>query len=154
MRVMIPVTIIIVAFAGLFGMAVATMGTPEVQVHQMLTDEFIGEEVKVQGRIGAIESDVRPLRFTVVDKENPVQSITVEIDDVRPDIFDVGNDVAVIGTMREPGGRLAGNKIFTKCPSKYEAAEGERPGYGEGEGGYPSKPRAEPVPAKPAAPDA
>lgn len=134
MRVVLPVIIILAALAGLIGMAVATMGIPEVQVHQMTTSEFIGREVKVQGVIESIQSEVRPLRFTVRDKENPALTLEVEIDDVRPDIFEVNNDVAVVGSLAAPGERLSGTKIYTKCPSKYEAAEGAEGapgGYGE-----------------------
>lgn len=145
MRVVIPVVVILGALAGLIGMAVATMGTPEVYVHQMVSGEqFIGREVKVQGVIAAIHNDVRPLRFSVRDKEHPDQVLEVEIDDVRPDIFEVGNDVAVIGALSSRGGVLAGTKIFTKCPSKYEPAEGEEGAYGED--GSPQDPKAEPTP--------
>ncbi len=138
MRVLIPGIIIFIGFAGLIGMAVATMGIPEVQVHQVRSAEFANRELKVQGVISAIESEVRPLRFTVQDRERPTALLEVEIDDVRPDIFKVGNDVAVIGTYDSESGRLAGHKIFTKCPSKYEAEGGTGDAY-SAESSYPAK---------------
>ncbi len=127
MNTVIPGLLIACALGGLLFMAAREGAIPELQVRDLLAQAEAGTlkpgqgQVKVHGIISAIEQDHRPLIFSIRDKQNADQVITVEIDSARPDIFDLDKEVAVIVDYAGAS-RLKGDKIFTKCPSKYEAA--------------------------------
>jgi cytochrome c-type biogenesis protein CcmE len=80
-------------------------------------------KVKVHGIIERIESEKRPLRFTIRDKANADQKVPVFCDRSRPDTFQVDYDVAVEGKLDAASGEFKADQIYTKCPSKYEAEE-------------------------------
>lgn len=132
MKIWIPVVIIIGALGTLIGFSVYSMGYPEVQVAELITTEgedFSGRLVKLQGRIAAIHSETGTIHFDVSDKADPTKIVTVKVDGLRPELFKVGNDVAVDGVFDRAQGEMNGTKIYTKCPSKYEASKGEGMGY-------------------------
>ncbi|MEM7164374.1 MAG: cytochrome c maturation protein CcmE [Planctomycetota bacterium] len=132
MKIWIPIVMIIGALGTLIGVSVYSMGYPEVQVAELLApegSEFSGRQVKLQGRIAAIHSEFGIIHFDVSDKKDPSQVVSVKVDGLRPDLFKVGNDVAVDGVYDRAQGEMAGTKIYTKCPSKYEASKGESMNY-------------------------
>ncbi len=120
-RLAVPFLLIFGGLAGLVAMGVAQGGVPEAQVHQIVAGEFPDREVKVHGFLAAIESAERPLRFSVVDKENPELRIPVVCDRTRPDTFQETYDVAVQGRWDPEAKHFVADQIFSKCPSKYEA---------------------------------
>lgn len=60
--------------------------------------------------------------FTLLDKDNPGQTMKVSYRGAVPDTFKVGAEVIVEGGMADtPEGKVfTANTLITKCPSKYE----------------------------------
>ena len=123
MRLWIPITAIFSGLVLLLVTSLSALGIPEVPVRDLLTAEHDGQEIKLQGVLKAIHKETRPIRFDVCDREDDSLVVQIEVDDVRPDVFEVGKDVAVIGIFSAESRTMAGTKIFTKCPSKYEESE-------------------------------
>jgi len=123
MRVILPGLVIFGALTTLVIMGIIQGGIPELHVREVLAATDLSGEIKVQGVIHKIHSDDRPLRFDIEDKEVPGSIISVEVDDTRPDLFKVGNDVAVVGRYDTNTGQVLGDKIFTQCPSRYEGTD-------------------------------
>lgn len=156
-KIAVPGLLILVGMVGLIAMGILQGAIPEVGVQQISSPEYAGAEVRLLGVIHAIESDIRPMRFTIRDMKDPASHVVVEVDDHRPDIFKVDTDVAVVGRYDAGSGVFAGTKLFTKCPSKYEATggSGSVDVYGGAsapppEAGEPGAVPAEPPPALPA----
>ncbi|MEE8142402.1 MAG: cytochrome c maturation protein CcmE [Planctomycetota bacterium] len=123
MNIWAPALVIFLAVVGLITLGIVYGGIPELQVEQVLAGDYSGQEVKVKGIIMSIESEFRPLRFAIRSFNEPDAVMHVEIDDVRPDLYKVDTDVAVVGIFDTQKILLQGDKIYTKCPSKYEASE-------------------------------
>ena len=140
-KVLVPFVLIFAGLGGLIYMGVAQGGIPELQVQQLVAGEYADREVKVHGFLERIESDQRPLRFSVRDKEDPSVVIDVYADRTRPDTFQEEYDVAVQGRWDPTERRFVAEQIFTKCPSKYEAEAKE------GLGGPQQLPQGAPEPA-------
>jgi cytochrome c-type biogenesis protein CcmE len=130
MKLAIPMVLIGLGLVGLLVMGLVVGGVPELQVHQVLAGEYPDREVKVHGMILSIESEERPLRFTMHDREDRTSLLQVVADVSRPDTFQVTYDVAVLGHHDATAGVFRANKVFTKCPSKYEAEDEQAP-YGD-----------------------
>jgi cytochrome c-type biogenesis protein CcmE len=155
-KIAVPGLLILAGMVGLIAMGILSGAIPEVGVQQLSSPEFSGAEVRLLGVIHAIESDIRPMRFTIRDMKDPSSQVIVEVDDHRPDIFKVDTDVAVVGRYDSGTRVFAGTKLFTKCPSKYEATggSGSVDVYGSGSApppaiGEPAAAPAEPPPAAP-----
>jgi cytochrome c-type biogenesis protein CcmE len=123
MKVAVPGLLILIGMVSLIWMGIVQGAIPEVGVQGLQTGQFAGRQVRLQGVIEAIETDVRPMRFTIRDLQDPEVRYPVIVDDHRPDIFKPDTDVAVIGILDPETGVFEGTKIFTKCPSKYEASD-------------------------------
>ncbi len=123
MKLAIPVILIVLGLAGLIFMGIVQGGVPELQVTDVLEGAAPDREVKVHGRLARIDSSLRPLRFAVADKEHPGKTIEVICDATRPDTFQLTYDVAVQGRYDADKGVFRADKVFTKCPSKYEAED-------------------------------
>ena len=143
MKIAIPGVLILVGMIGLITMGVLQGAIPEIGVTQLSSGEFGGQTVRLLGVIDEIETDVRPMRFTIRDMADKEMTVVATVDDHRPDIFKVDTDVAVIGVYDVKTQAFEGTKIFTKCPSKYEAtdtmgegSEAARSGYGNDSSGY------------------
>lgn len=160
MKLWIPVVLILSGVGVLMAVSISQLGMPELQVREVLAAaspeqraEIEGKRIKLHGKIKKIHSETRPLRFDIHDKTDPDLVVTATIDSVRPDLFKVDNDVAVEGIFNPDTGALEGDKIYTKCPSKYVASEELGASDGEQGSSYGSyeKPAAQseetPVPA-------
>ena len=77
--------------------------------HSLITDD------KPDGH--KLEDILNSLRGDIIKRATKI------VDDHRPDIFKPDTDVAVIGILDPETGVFEGTKIFTKCPSKYEASD-------------------------------
>lgn len=154
MKLAVPGALILIGMIGLLAMGILEGAIPEVGVAELSAPENQEIEVRLIGVIQAIERDIRPMRFTVRDMKDPAALVQVEVDDHRPDIFKVDTDVAVVGRYHSASRTFSGTKIFTKCPSKYEAsdAKGSAETYGGGTAGGAAPespatpPAAQPVP--------
>ena len=152
-KIAVPGLLILAGMIGLIAMGILEGAIPEVGVRQLSSPEFAGAEVRLLGVIHQIESDIRPMRFTIRDMKDPQAQVIVEVDDHRPDIFKVDTDVAVVGRYDGEHRVFAGTKLFTKCPSKYEAtgASGSADAYGGGSAPPPADGSAPPTRAAPPA---
>lgn len=72
------------------------------------------------------ESDLRPyadqpgVRFRLLDKENPGQTMLVDYKGAVPDTFKPGAEVIVEGGLDTASRVFTAATLITKCPSKYE----------------------------------
>ena len=103
--------------------ALAGNSTPQLTPSQL--QGHVGKVSAVGKVVGPLRGDshsANGLRFgltNIVGKSGVVP--VVYHGDNPPPLFTVGRDVVVSGTYAS--GRLAGNDILTKCPSKYQAAK-------------------------------
>ena len=128
MKIWIPALLIILGLGGLITMGIIKGGIPEMPVRDLLAnaEEYQEGKIKISGVLKKIHQNTRPLKFDVCDREDKSLVVQVEVDDVRPDVFEEGKDIAVIGIFQSSDRSMVGTKIFTKCPSKYEASENLR----------------------------
>lgn len=92
------------------------------------SDRLVGQRVRVNGKIAGqsldIRSDRRWATFTLTGGE---ACLPVECRGPLPDNLKENIDVVVEGTLTRDG-VLRGEKVLTKCASKYEAVEGTSSG--------------------------
>ena len=65
------------------------------------------------------------LRFTVVDKENPSESVAVLYRGSVPDQFKDGREVVITGTLENGTFVARPDSLVTLCPSKFTDKEGD-----------------------------
>ena len=125
MRIWVPVSLIFLGLIALITMGVIQGGIPEVPVRTLLASpaEYSETKIKLQGVIKKIHRNSRPLEFEICDRENEELVVRAFVDATCPTVFDEGKDVAVEGIFDSVTGQIRGQKIYTKCPSKYEASE-------------------------------
>jgi cytochrome c-type biogenesis protein CcmE len=97
-------------------------------------EKFVGQRLRISGRIEPASLNVRSGRtlatFTLGGKTSSVQ---VSCKGPLPDNLAEDMDVVVEGTL-EQDGLLRGEKVLTRCASKYQADdEGRKPARGEQE---------------------
>lgn len=122
-KLVIPVALIGIGLATLMTVAIVQGGVPELQVGGVAGGDWKNRELKVHGLLASIERDQRPLRFTLKDKDDATKLMPVVAELNKPDTFQLEYDVAVQGRYDAAAGVFKAEKIFTKCPSKYEADE-------------------------------
>ena len=90
--------------------------------------------LRVAGRVSKdeISYEIEPkfnLKFSIQDpgSEKQKQSLAVEYNGIRPDMFAVGRDVIIDGDFKN--GTLYASKLLTQCPSKYEPPEPDNLDY-------------------------
>lgn len=123
-KLLVPGILIGLGITGLVTVGILEGGIPELQVRDAASAPP-GKQVKLHGLLASVEHDGRPLRFTLKDKEQPDRLVSVTYPRGKPDTFQVNYDVAVLGVYDKATNTVAADQIFTKCPSKYEALEGE-----------------------------
>jgi cytochrome c-type biogenesis protein CcmE len=103
--------------------AVAGSSTPQLTPSQLAG--HVGKVSAVGAVVGPLRGDSHSpdgLRFGLKNIQGRSGVVPVVYHgDSPPPMFAVGRHVVVSGTYA--GGRLTGNDILTKCPSKYEAAQ-------------------------------
>lgn len=97
---------------------------------------YVGQTVRIVGWVGKDkvrrelkQTDAGPVyvnHFDVVDKNQRVQ---VSYSDTLPDTFRHGSPVQVDG-LYNAAGQMEAHRVLTKCPSKYEAGQGQEAGQG------------------------
>lgn len=113
---------------------VVGMNRPGGMVYYMTVTEFMqqadpgGGEYRINGTVssGSIErlSTGMDVRFTMTDDET---SLPVAYHGVIPDTF-VDEAAVVVEGRLQGDGTFVAHTLLAKCPSKYEAAEGEAGG--------------------------
>jgi cytochrome c-type biogenesis protein CcmE len=120
--------IIALAVAGVLAVflvytALAGASTPDVTPSQLATQKpgKIALVGTVMGPITGDSHSAAGLRFRVrqIGKQGPIANVVYH-GDSPPPLFAAGRNVVVNGTYT--GGRVQGNGILTKCPSKYTAS--------------------------------
>lgn len=102
--------------------AVGGSSTPQYGVN-----EIAGKAgtIKVAGKVvGPITGDARSdagMRFSLIDIQNPGETVPVVYRGSVPDMFKVGRDVNATGKLE--GSTFVASGLTTKCPSKYTAEE-------------------------------
>jgi cytochrome c-type biogenesis protein CcmE len=91
-------------------------------------DQMSGKRLRVSGAVAAGSLSISPNRrgasFVLQGKEH---SLPVSCLGPLPDNLAEGIDVVVEGTI-QPDGCLQGQKVITRCASKYAPVEDSRPG--------------------------
>lgn len=87
----------------------------------LVTGSLIGESVDWNAR-------ETTLRFTIADMEQPNVYMDVVHYNVRPDNFDDEVIVILDGKYDLENNEFIGDRIRTRCPSKYEEEKQEHPG--------------------------
>lgn len=118
-KLLVPLVLIALGLVGLLAMGLAE-GIPEIQVREIAAGNYRDTTVKVHGILKEIQPGERPLRFTVRDKDRPDVEIPVWHAKGKPDTFQTEFDVACEGRWDAAENRFVAERIFTKCPSKYE----------------------------------
>lgn len=93
---------------------------PESEVQEALAGKAPSGDVKIHGVLHKVYLATGPLDFEMRDKANPDQLLRVKIMSDPPDTFELDRDVSVIAHYVPETGMWEGDKIYTKCPSKYE----------------------------------
>ncbi len=126
MKIWLPALVIVASVGTLITAGVIYGHIPEMQVHEVIEDPPLAEQkIKVHGILHSVQQ-VDPgldLEFILRDKKSPGLLLSIVTDEIRPEIFEVGKDVAVEGYFNPEKRRLDGTKIYTKCPSKYEESK-------------------------------
>jgi len=114
---------------------VVGMNRPGSMVYYLTVTEFLQQsdptagDYRVNGKVerGSIERlpTGEDVLFVMTDEEQDT-AIPVSYHGIIPDTFVDGAAVVVEGRLQDDGTFLA-HTLLAKCPSKYEAAEGEHP---------------------------
>ncbi|OIO00747.1 MAG: cytochrome c biogenesis protein CcmE [Desulfovibrionaceae bacterium CG1_02_65_16] len=119
----------LVLFLGGVGYLVATGVTKDsvyfLNVGEALaTDTAKLKQARLFGNVGA--QDIERLQpgpgvaFTLLDKDNPGQTLRVSYRGAVPDAFKAGAEVIVEGGLDATGKTFTASTLITKCPSKYQ----------------------------------
>lgn len=123
--IIVVAMLVIVAVAGSGG-AASSLGIDDV-----LTGDYEGRKVQVSGSVVAdsVTSDGSVAVFEIQPEEDSSgassasgETLTVSYDGALPATFGTGVVAICTGTVED--GRLSCSELVTKCPSKYESAEG------------------------------
>ena len=111
--------LVIVAIAGSGGAA------SSLSITDVLSGDYQGKKVQVSGSVVAdsLSSDGSTALFEIQPEDGDgSQTLAVSYDGALPATFGTGVVAICTGTMDD--GELAATELVTKCPSKYESAEG------------------------------
>jgi cytochrome c-type biogenesis protein CcmE len=122
-RLVIALSIAAVLAIFLLYTSIAGGGTPSIQPSQLRgrTDKVVLGG-RVIGPVTGTSRSAGGLRFRLRDPRGTA-SVPVVYHGSVPDLFKVGRDVAVTGTLRNGTFVSAPGTLLTKCPSKYTAAK-------------------------------
>ncbi|NTU90024.1 MAG: cytochrome c maturation protein CcmE [Actinobacteria bacterium] len=124
---LVIVTLLIVIIAVVVLAVVGSGGAAKtLTVSDALGGEYVGERVQVSGTVAedSYVSSGNGITFDVFDPEGDAKAILhVIYEGAVPATFGDGVTAICTGTVQEDGTLLA-SEMITKCPSKYESAEG------------------------------
>ncbi len=106
-----------------------------VSVGEFLDGDRNRPDLRVNGKVaqGTIQrlQEGQEVRFMMTDGD---RELAVHYEGVVPDTFVDRADVVVQGNLDDSSGVFEAHELFAKCPSKYEAADGEEGAYGTNDG--------------------
>lgn len=117
--IIVIVMLVIIAVAGSGGSAAS------LSIGDVLGGGYDGKKVQVSGSVVAdsLDSSGSAATFKIADEDDPGQELTVSYEGALPATFGTGVVAICTGTM-QGSDDLACTEMVTKCPSKYESAEG------------------------------
>lgn len=124
--------VILIAVVAVVIISGNTTGAYSSTVASVAKDEsLVGKRVKVSGTVVAASWDkqTNPMRFTIRDEKDTAESgptVKVVYSGGVPSTFGDGVVAIVTGELSADG-TVNANEMITKCPSKYESAEGALP---------------------------
>jgi cytochrome c-type biogenesis protein CcmE len=90
----------------------------------MVEPQYHDQRVRLRGKVGpdklAIDGPGLKAEFHLLGETGGAHDLPVSYHGAIPDLFKAGADVVVEGKLG-PGGVFQADKLFTKCPSKYDA---------------------------------
>jgi cytochrome c-type biogenesis protein CcmE len=120
-RIALVGAVFLSALVVLVWVGVVNASIPVLQVAELLSEEYKGGEVQVDGgKIAKIES-YAPLRFSVAAENDPKLAIAVASKVGVPENFKEGIKVSVRGEYDRDTKIFHAYKVSTQCPSRYEA---------------------------------
>lgn len=121
-RLLIAAVVIVAVFAAGVVFVVQRQGAYYIQVSDLATGRYDGENVKVGGVVlqSTIARDDDGVHFVMQDVTGEANTVKVTYAGQMPGTFAGGVDVVVLGTYRAAEGLVAAEQLQTKCPSKYE----------------------------------
>ena len=132
MRLIGVTAVILIAVAAIVLITGNKTGAYTATVGSVAKDaSLVGKRVKVSGAVvaGSWNKQSNPMRFTIrdeADKDGTGPSIRVIYTGSVPSTFGDGVVAIVTGEL-QAGGTVNANEMITKCPSKYESAQGALP---------------------------
>ncbi|MDR3641875.1 MAG: cytochrome c maturation protein CcmE [Humidesulfovibrio sp.] len=119
----------LVLFLGGVGYLVATGVTKDsvyfLNVGEALaTDTAKLKQARLFGNVAA--AGIEPMQpgpgvsFTLLDKDNPSETLRVSYRGAVPDAFKAGAEVIIEGGLDSTGKTFTASTLITKCPSKYQ----------------------------------
>ena len=123
-------------------LSVVAFKSPGASLIRFTPDKLLADQggasagVQVDGWVAEgterYDIDLQELRFQVRDAKKTAFIDVVYREGLKPDSFKEGQGVVVSGHYNRASNTIEASKLMTKCPSKYEAADGS---YAESEGG-------------------
>ena len=88
-----------------------------------------GQSVQVKGRLveGSFERSGDGGTLATFQLEENGAQIIASYDGVLPDLFFNPHSEIVLGGVYEPGGGFVADRVYVKCPSKYQSLEVDNP---------------------------
>lgn len=122
---LVLVGLIVIVVAVVLFVVLGSGGTARaLSVSDAASGSYDGKKVQISGTVvdGSYTTQGATALFEVADDANPDATLAVSYDGALPATF--GNGVTAICTGTVSGSALACSELVTKCPSKYESAEG------------------------------
>lgn len=123
-RLVIVGLVIVIVAVVLFAVLGSGGTAASLSVAQAASGDYEGKKVQVSGAVvqDSYANSGSTAVFTIADADDPTATIAVSYTGAMPATF--GNGVTAICTGTLVGDTLACSTLVTKCPSKYESAEG------------------------------
>lgn len=130
-RKLIVLGVVLLAAFAYFGFTAFQTATSFYLTVDELVESDVGpgQSVQVKGRLvdGSFSRDsANSTLATFFLEENGVQ-LSATYDGVLPDLFFNPHSEIVLGGTYEPDGGFTANRVYVKCPSKYQSLEVENP---------------------------
>lgn len=116
--------IVVVVAVVLFVVLGSGSNAKAMSVQDAASGNYDGKKVQVSGAIvdDSYTTQGIDTTFAISDENDPAQTLAVSYEGALPATF--GNGVIAICTGTLNDGALSASEMVTKCPSKYESAEG------------------------------
>lgn len=122
-RLMVAGGIIVIAMLVIAAIAGSGGAASSLSIDDVLKGDYEGKKVQVSGAVAADSIAGEGTRATFeIEAEDGGARLAVAYEGALPATF--GTGVVAICTGTVEGGALAATEMVTKCPSKYESAEG------------------------------